>query len=314
MTAYSQQFEDALNDCIDRLHAGEPLQSCLARYPELAEELRPLLESGLTVRRGYASPSSVASARERVRGRLTVALQSTHQPRPRRYRFSSTLALAASLVLVLAIVFSGALRNLVPAQPQPTPTATLTPTPPVVTDTASPPATPTSTTTPTETVTVTAALTETVTPTATATATPTPTPSQGLIAGQSPTACQPQRPQGWIIYRVQPGDTLSGLAANGNTTVARLVQVNCLEAANLIVVGQQLFVPPGTSSGQVSAVTPTPSTPPSGGTDGGSGGTTPGGADNTNDNDNDDDNDNADDDNDNEYEDNLNENENSNSS
>ena len=40
------------------------------------------------------------------------------------------------------------------------------------------------------------------------------------------------------IYRVQPGDTLSGIASRYNTTVAALVRINHIPDPNLIYPGQ----------------------------------------------------------------------------
>jgi LysM repeat protein len=55
---------------------------------------------------------------------------------------------------------------------------------------------------------------------------------------------------GWGLYRIQRGDTLSGIAARYHTTVARLVQVNRLPGnGNFIVAGRTLKVPGGASSG-----------------------------------------------------------------
>jgi hypothetical protein len=41
MTA--SDFERILDECIDRINRGEPLEACLAHYPEYAERLKPLL-------------------------------------------------------------------------------------------------------------------------------------------------------------------------------------------------------------------------------------------------------------------------------
>ncbi len=38
-------FEDALNDCLDRMAEGEDINRCTARYPEYSGELACLLEA-----------------------------------------------------------------------------------------------------------------------------------------------------------------------------------------------------------------------------------------------------------------------------
>ncbi|MBK9126137.1 MAG: LysM peptidoglycan-binding domain-containing protein [Chloroflexi bacterium] len=50
-------------------------------------------------------------------------------------------------------------------------------------------------------------------------------------------------PAGWTTYRVRSGDTLSRIAGAAGTSVQELVSANCLSSANLIRVGQSLFVP-----------------------------------------------------------------------
>ena len=59
----------------------------------------------------------------------------------------------------------------------------------------------------------------------------------------------------WPIHTVARGDTLSNLARRFNTTLAILVQSNCLPNANLIYVGQQIRVP---GSGPVPTPNPGP--------------------------------------------------------
>lgn len=49
-------------------------------------------------------------------------------------------------------------------------------------------------------------------------------------------------PAGWVIYTVQPGDTLYGIATAYGITVNQLKYANCL-ISNNIYVGQRLYVP-----------------------------------------------------------------------
>lgn len=150
---------------------------------------------------------------------------------------------------------------------------------------------PTPTITPTETVTptvtVTASLTPTSTMTLTATATPTPsltnTPRPTVSSTPTPSECAATRPEGWVEYRVQAGDTLSGIAAASGTTLEEIMTVNCLENARLIRVGQLLFVPrtpvgsepttaPGSGSGGSGGSQPPPGNNNDNDDDGGSSG------------------------------------------
>jgi LysM repeat protein len=54
-------------------------------------------------------------------------------------------------------------------------------------------------------------------------------------------ACTP--PAGWVSYTVQAGDTLSTLAATYAIPVAQLIAANCLTNADVITVGQTIYVP-----------------------------------------------------------------------
>ncbi|MFB5083537.1 LysM peptidoglycan-binding domain-containing protein [Symbiobacterium thermophilum] len=64
------------------------------------------------------------------------------------------------------------------------------------------------------------------------------------IPGWSPWVTPPQGrcPQGWEPYRIQPGDTLGGIAWERQTTVANLLRVNPVNPNNLRI-GQIICVP-----------------------------------------------------------------------
>jgi LysM repeat protein len=74
--------------------------------------------------------------------------------------------------------------------------------------------------------------------TATDTLIPLPIPTQTLSA---PANCIP--PSGWILIIVQPGESLSSLAARYQITPGQLEQANCLSTQNLSP-GYGVFVPP----------------------------------------------------------------------
>jgi hypothetical protein len=65
----SREIEVILDECLAWLAAGASLDSCLARYPDRAEELRPLLEMILAVRATsapQARPAAVHAGRQRM--------------------------------------------------------------------------------------------------------------------------------------------------------------------------------------------------------------------------------------------------------
>ncbi|MFN8377965.1 MAG: LysM peptidoglycan-binding domain-containing protein [Anaerolineae bacterium] len=132
------------------------------------------------------------------------------------------------------------LPTLVPTSPAtstpfPVPSQTIIPT-------VEPP--PTLTASPSATAIVTLMPTASATRIATRTATPTPSPTPTPIrVTPSATVCTPVAPAGWVLYRVQAGDTLSGLAATTGITTNQLLQVNCLTVTTVLMVGQPLYLP-----------------------------------------------------------------------
>jgi LysM repeat protein len=71
----------------------------------------------------------------------------------------------------------------------------------------------------------------------------------GVPSTEVPIPCGP--PPGWILYMVQPGDTLFHIAMDLEVTVAELQAANCLDSSTLVRIGQRIFVP------DVSKQTPT---------------------------------------------------------
>lgn len=70
-----------------------------------------------------------------------------------------------------------------------------------------------------------------------------------IIAGTTLVIPEPKR-VGSLLHRVQPGETLSGLAQRYGVSIADLVAANEIADANRILVGQTLLIPVGSSSGQ----------------------------------------------------------------
>ena len=54
-------------------------------------------------------------------------------------------------------------------------------------------------------------------------------------------SCSP--PPSWVVYSVKPGDTLDSLSDRFGIDINVLLYISCLEAADQITVGQQVFVP-----------------------------------------------------------------------
>ncbi len=95
-----------------------------------------------------------------------------------------------------------------------------------------------------------AALTFTPSPTASGTPEPTRQPTrastvtpEARMIEVTPAVCAATQPDGWIAYSVQPGDTLSDLAARSGSWAQVLAETNCLTDSRLIVTGQTLYLP-----------------------------------------------------------------------
>ena len=107
-------FDNIVNDCLERMAAGESVADCLARYPEQADALAPILQMGqatMDVSRG-ATPS--ASGRARGMARMQAALEEGRHKRRRRWQMPrvfrmplSTPIAAAFAVALLTIVAAG---------------------------------------------------------------------------------------------------------------------------------------------------------------------------------------------------------------
>ena len=98
MSRSAQNLEAALAACLDDLQAGMTPAQCLARYPEYADQLEPLL---LTAERLQGQPWPTLSAGGRVRGRerMQAALASR---RPAGFAWWSVLRPVLAAVVLLA--------------------------------------------------------------------------------------------------------------------------------------------------------------------------------------------------------------------
>ncbi len=172
---------DAFDDCLTRLKAGETVGDCLRAYPDLAADLRPMLDVAQTAMTVSRVPRP-AQMRSRAQF-LTAAAQKKLQPAVAGWwrGLSTVMALAATAVMVwlgFSVVTNTVLNVTTPTS---TLTATASPTQTQVdTATAEPTAT-TQATTPTPTYPATPSPTASPTrplPTASHTASPTlPTPT-----------------------------------------------------------------------------------------------------------------------------------------
>ena len=105
----STAFEDILNDCLERMAAGEDPGRCVVRYPEHADELEPLLATAATMSRAAESAVVRPEARAAGLARLNRAIAARGARRRSRLPFLSwplTRPAALGFVLVLVLLFA----------------------------------------------------------------------------------------------------------------------------------------------------------------------------------------------------------------
>ena len=128
----NRNFDDILNDCLERIASGESIQQCVGRYPELAADLVPLLSMASATSRAAHDTPYAATARARGLSRMTQALAAGRAaPRRRAPMFSwipsllrrplaKPLLVAFAALMVTAIAAGGttmASSNSVPGEP-----------------------------------------------------------------------------------------------------------------------------------------------------------------------------------------------------
>ena len=103
-----KELADILNECLDRLAGGESLQGCLDSYPQIAEELRPLLETALAARKAIdIEPDPQFKARARYEIGAAVREAATRKRRPFFSWQGRWVVAVASLFLVLLMTGGG---------------------------------------------------------------------------------------------------------------------------------------------------------------------------------------------------------------
>jgi len=103
----NEKLYEALEDCLQALETGADIESVLERYPQLADELRPILEASIQAD-SMAAPSVPEDAMRRGRARvLQHAAEMRESTRKPSKSIFSLPRLATSLALALIFVLSG---------------------------------------------------------------------------------------------------------------------------------------------------------------------------------------------------------------
>ena len=121
----SRKFDDILNECLERIAAGEDIQQCADRYPQHREELVPLLGVAAGTMGVAATPPNVAQAKARGLTRLTQALAEHGAPEKPRVPFfwrpvARPIVIGLAAVLLTAMAAGGttvAATNSLPGNP-----------------------------------------------------------------------------------------------------------------------------------------------------------------------------------------------------
>jgi hypothetical protein len=100
-----KEFNNILNECLERLLKGETIEHCLKSYPGQATALKPLLETALAAKRASAiKPRADFKARASYQFRLALQ-ESAPRPRP-FFGWFPQWATVTAIVLVLLLAGS----------------------------------------------------------------------------------------------------------------------------------------------------------------------------------------------------------------
>jgi len=116
----SKDFDEILDECVDRINSGEGIEECLASYPEHAQELEPALRAIFDIRAAYSftpRPGAKAAAKQR----FYAALDSLERKRQERRVVPQRLFewwkawAAVATVLLLVLIGYALITTLAPA-------------------------------------------------------------------------------------------------------------------------------------------------------------------------------------------------------
>ena len=114
-----REFDDILNECIERVLKGESVKSCLAAYPEQAAELEPLLQTVVDTRKAAAVVPR-PEFRQRAGYEFQAALRNIRPKQSGSFRWQVRLVTALSIIVVILMAGTGtvaAAGNSLPDEP-----------------------------------------------------------------------------------------------------------------------------------------------------------------------------------------------------
>jgi anti-sigma-K factor RskA len=102
----SHEFENILDDCLERLINGETVERCLESYPEQASELEPLLCTAQATR-GAAAIQPRSEFRARARYEFRSALEAQASQKPSLFHLRRRWAVALLVISILLVSGGG---------------------------------------------------------------------------------------------------------------------------------------------------------------------------------------------------------------
>jgi hypothetical protein len=114
-----REFDNILNECMERVMRGEDIQSCLARYPEYADDLEPLLKTVFDAKQAV-DIGPRPEFRQRAAYEFQTAIRNMPVKESRGFSWRLSWVMPVAIVLVVLAAGSGtvvAANNSLPDQP-----------------------------------------------------------------------------------------------------------------------------------------------------------------------------------------------------
>jgi hypothetical protein len=107
-----ERFENILDECLERLRQGEGVEQCLARYPEQAAELEPLLRVAVATQKTSSAVKPRPEFKERSRYEIQSQLHDKERKtEPKKASFIGWMprwaVAVASVILIVLVAGTG---------------------------------------------------------------------------------------------------------------------------------------------------------------------------------------------------------------
>jgi hypothetical protein len=112
----SREFDDILNECIERVLKGETIESCLASFPEHAAELEPLLRTVVTTW-NVTDILPRPEFRQRAANEFQAAIRDLKPRRRGTFVWQVRLVTAISVIVVILLAGTGTVAAAGNSQP-----------------------------------------------------------------------------------------------------------------------------------------------------------------------------------------------------